>query len=64
MDFLLAERAVSSIKRNRIPYYLFNIFWFSTEETSFILALGINTINTKRSAIRKKIGHRGLCQFE
>lgn len=29
---------------------------FSTEETSFILALSINTINTKRSAIRKKLG--------
>lgn len=29
---------------------------FSTEETSLILGLSINTINTKRSAIRKKLG--------
>lgn len=29
---------------------------FSTEETSLILGLSINTINTKRSALRKKLG--------
>lgn len=39
---------------------------FSSEEIAIILRLSINTVNTKRSAIRKKLGMEAfgnLCEF-